>query len=370
MNWLAIFTYAPFAVGALTFLVFAAAERMRTRWRAVWAMVLLLAFSKFLCFDVFGGHAFNPELPQEIIWAWDWLYSGAMILCPLAVMTVFLRGRWRVRLLPAVAWGLSAWGLYNGVRAPGVREVALEFQNLPESLDGYRIVQIADLHASCAARAWRTEAVVDAVNALSPDLICITGDNCDGRVETASRYIEPLKRLRAKDGVFGCTGNHEYYYGFNEWKAGFYDAATNLHVLCNKCVFPRPGLALAGVPDETGWQLLGLDAPPDVFAAFAAATNGEFRVLMQHRPESAPVNCLEHGVRLQLSGHTHGGIAPGLREFIARFNGGYSVGPYRIGRSWLYVSPGCGQWAGFPMRFFNPSEITLITLRLSGGSGK
>ena len=362
----AIFTYAPFAVGLLIMfgLIFPNCRQLqlRTRTQAIWAMVILLCCSKFLCFKAFGGHAFNPDLPALVIWIWDWLYSGAIILAALALVTVFFRFRAKLWVLPILAWGLAAWGLYNGFSVPAVHEVELKYADLPASLDGYRIVQLSDLHCSSAARRWRTQAVVDKVNALKPDLICLTGDLADGKASRIARHLEPIKELRAKDGVYACTGNHEYYHDYYGWTMHFYEKARDIRFLANACAIPRPGLAVAGVPDRAGRER-GLDAVPDPRGAFAAATNGEFRVLLQHRPKGAVENVRELGVDLQLSGHTHGGIGPLFRSFIAKFNGGFSRGLYSLGHSYLYVSPGSGQWAGFPMRLFNDSEITLIVLR-------
>lgn len=366
----AIFTYAPFAVGLLIMfgLIFPNCRQLqlRTRTQAIWAMVILLCCSKFLCFKAFGGHAFNPDLPALVIWIWDWLYSGAIILAALALVTVFFRFRAKLWVLPVLAWGLAAWGLYNGFCVPAVHEVELKYSDLPASLDGYRIVQLSDLHCSSAARRWRTQAVVDKVNALKPDLICLTGDLADGKASRIARHLEPIKELRAKDGVYACTGNHEYYHDYYGWTMHFYEKARDIRFLANACAIPRPGLAVAGVPDRAGRER-GLDAVPDPRGAFAAATNGEFRVLLQHRPKGAEENCREVGVDLQLSGHTHGGIAPLLSWLVKLHNGGYVRGLYpapgRSGDRYLYVSPGSGQWAGFPMRFFNDSEITLLTLR-------
>ena len=362
MNWITVFTYIPYAFFALTMATFVLPLKLKVRAQAIWSMALLVCFSKFLCFGAFGGHAFNPDLLAAIIWTWDWLYSGAMILSALGLLTVFFHFRAKMWVLPILAWGLAAWGLYNGFSVPAVHEVELKYADLPVSLDGYRIVQISDLHCSSAARRWRTQAVVDAANALKPDLICLTGDLADGRASRIARHLEPVKELRAKDGVYACTGNHEYYHDYYGWMTHFYAKATNIRFLGNECAFPHPGLTVAGVPDKTGWWQ-GMDDPPDPRQAFAAATNGEFRVLLQHRPKGAEENGREVGVNLQLSGHVHGGIAPGLRQILAPFNGGFTRGLYAIGKSYLYVSPGSGQWAGFPMRLFNDSEITLLTLR-------
>ena len=367
MNWVRIFTYLPYAFFVLTLATFVIPLKLKVRAQAIWSMALLVCFSKFLCFAAFGGHAFNPDLPAAIIWIWDWLYSGAMLLSALALLAVFFRFRAKLWVLPVVAWGLAAWGLYNGFSVPAVREVELEYSDLPATLDGYRIVQLSDLHCSSAARRWRTQAVVEKANALKPDLICLTGDLADGKASRIARHLDPIKELRAKDGVFACTGNHEYYYDYYGWMAHFYAKAKNIRFLENECVFPHEGLALAGIPDKSGFERCGIDREKNWGQSFDTATNGEFRVLMCHRPENVNMHVRECDVRLQLSGHTHGGIAPLLSIVVKLHNMGYVRGLYpapgRSGDRYLYVSPGCGQWAGFPMRFFNDSEITLLTLR-------
>ena len=92
-----IFTYAPFGVGLLVMfgLIFPNCRQLqlRTRTQAIWAMVILFCCSKFLCFKAFGGDEFTPDLPAAVIWIWDWLYSGAIILAALALLTVFFRFR-------------------------------------------------------------------------------------------------------------------------------------------------------------------------------------------------------------------------------------------------------------------------------------
>ena len=362
MKWMQILTYMPYAFFALACLVFLRPMKARIRTKAIWAMVLLACASKFVCFRELGGHPFVPRISEHLIWLWDWAYSGFIILCGLATVLYFVRFRGKERLLPIAAWGLSAWGLWNGVSVPAVRQLELAFEDLPASLDGYRIVQLADIHCSSAARRWRTQAIVDIVNAQKADLICLTGDNVDGHFADSHEFIAPLADLRAKDGIYACTGNHEYYYGYWGWRNKFYDRTTNICFLCNACAFPHEGLAVAGVPDVAGIKR-HLDVAPDVQAAFASATNGEFRLLLRHQPRWADEAAREAKVDLQLSGHTHGGIAPGLNLLVARHNAGYTRGIYRHGKLTLYVNPGCGQWAGFPMRFFNPSEVTVIVLR-------
>ena len=351
------FTYFPYAVFVLAMAVFVLRLRIGVRGKAIWAIVLLVCCSKFLCFRELGGHAFTPELPAAVIWTWNWAYSGAMILAALSLV-FFSRFRGRGIVLPVLAWSLAIWGICNGIRPPEAKELELRFEGLPEELDGYRIVQVSDIHASSAARAWRTRKVVEMANALRPDLICLTGDYADGRVEAVHEELAPIADLRARDGIWAVTGNHEGIAGYSEWRS-WYDR-WGIRFLSNECVFPRRGLALGGVDDFCACTKGRF---PDVGKTFSSATNGELRILMQHQPRSAHGNIEGHGVNLQLSGHTHGGIMPGFRPIVRSHNGGFVRGLYEFPHGVLYVNSGCGQWPGFPIRFFTPSEVTLIVLR-------
>ncbi len=356
-----LFTYLPFAFGLWSFLVFVLPCRLKVRAQAIWAMVLLLASAKFLCFDVFGGDAYAPELPEYLIWFWNWASIGVWFLVPLSVPGLLVPRRIRLYLLPALAWGLSAVGVYNSIKLPVIHEVTFESPRVTEALDGYRIAQISDLHASAAARRWRTEGVVKKANEIQADLIVVTGDIVDGHVAKHGRNVAPLANLQAKDGVFFCAGNHEYYFNWREWQTQY--KKWNCRFLENEGVLVRPGLFVAGVTDIAAGR--GGAPYPNTHQAFASETNGAFRLLLQHRPNFSD---LKVPVDLQLSGHTHGGIAPGIDKVVAHHNYGFVKGfQPRDGKTsavgTVYTSPGSGQWAGFPLRLFNDPEITVITLR-------
>ena len=115
-----------------------------------------------------------------------------------------------------------------------------------------------------------------------------------------------------------------------------------------------------GLRGLTGELNVGVMA--DVAAAFASAINGEFRVLLQHQPKDARENIIHYNVDLQLSGHTHGGFMPGISAVISRVSNGFIRGLYPICGKFLYVSPGCGQCAWLPVRFLDPSELTVFVL--------
>ena len=355
---LLIITYSPFLAAGLAFYSIVMPSKLKTRGRAVWAMILLLAASRSLFFDGFGGSVFTPELPELVIWCWYLLSSSLYVLIALRVFWRTPHGR--LTLMPLLAVAISAWGMWEGLRPPAVKEVDLVYENLPASLDGYRILQISDLHCSSTVRGWRTRAVVEAANAAKADAICLTGDYVDGLVSERAEDLSPIFSLSAPDGVWCVTGNHEYYLDGARWRKWYRDGG--LRFLANDCVHPRSGLSIAGVNDPVALTR-GPDVAPNVEHAFAGSSTNDFRILLSHRPKFFKENVRKCGVDLQLSGHTHGGLAPVLSWLVAQMNGGFVRGLYREGDSYLYVSPGTGLWAGFPLRFFNPSEITLFVLK-------
>ena len=349
--------------------------RLERAWSHVLVIALLLCSLKFTWFTLLGGHIFLPELPVGVIYALSVCYDFVLFLTVLGV--VWAAGRWVVRrargarptggpdlsrrrmvagALACVAAGTGARAVHNGFRLPDIVEVTLEFPDLPSAFDGYRVAHLSDLHVSAAARADRTAGVVRLVNAQAPDLIAITGDLVDG---TASRRLDdvaPLGKLRAADGVVGCTGNHEYFSGWGAWRVIF--RSLGIRILENERVVVRRGeesLAIIGINDPVSHD-------SDIRIASDMVPDGAFRILLAHRP----THLAEHaacGVRLQLSGHTHGGAVIGLDRLVARANEGHVRGLYNEQGVSLYVNSGTGQWAGFPTRLGVSPEITIITLR-------
>lgn len=355
------FVYFPFLVLFLNYCFFVK-PLAKSGWLRLLLLVLLTACAaKFLVFREFYGDAFSPEAPERVLWAWNWVYSGFMLLLPLAVFArVLYLPRIMMLLLPIVAWGTAARGLYNGIRPPEVIEHNLEYASLPDDLYGYTIVQLSDLHISGAATRWRTEAIVEKVNSLNADLVVITGDVVDGTPEDQSVNVEPLRDLRARDGVYFVTGNHEFYHEFFTCWKPLYDS-WGLQFVDDRCVIVRPSLALAGRYDMIAAQRYRLPSAP-AHSLFTNVPDGAFRILLDHQPKRFLENIRESKIDLQLSGHTHGGVMPILRQLVRWWNGGFYRGLYTLDGKNLFVSPGAGQWAGFPMRFDNDAEISVLRL--------
>lgn len=261
-----------------------------------------------------------------------------------------------VLILTAVA---TVLGFYNARRLARVVDVDVPIANLPSELKGFTIVQLSDIHVSSTIRRGYIEAIVEASNALKPDLVAITGDLVDGGVPALRDHIAPLGQLTSRHGTYVCTGNHEYYSGAPAWVAEL--RRIGLTVLENEhVVLDHEGasLTVAGVTDFSAHQF-DPEKRSDPQAAVAGAPEGVPRVLLAHQPRSAPA-AHEAGFDLQLSGHTHGGQFWPWMYFVP-LQQPFVHGLHRLERLAIYVSRGTGYW-GPPKRFGAPSEITRIRL--------
>jgi uncharacterized protein len=270
------------------------------------------------------------------------------------------RRRFLARAIAAAVAGtagvLGLGGLINVARGFTVKHVRVPLAKLPAGASGYTIVQLTDVHVGPTIGRDFVESAVKETNALSPDLIVITGDLVDGSVEQLRELVAPLGGLRAKDGVFFVTGNHEYYSGADPWIAHL--TTLGIRVLRNERVDVRGVFELAGVDDTSSGRILPHHGQ-DVAKAVAGRDPTRALVLLAHQPKAFK-EAVAAGVDLQLSGHVHGGqIVP--FNWLVRLAQPYVSGLHRVNDSWIYVSPGTGYW-GPPMRVGTVSELTRIEL--------
>ena len=259
--------------------------------------------------------------------------------------------------LAAVA---AAIGVSQATRVPLLKDVEVGIRGLPQQFDGYTILQLTDLHISRLFPASWARAVVERSNELGVDLIAVTGDLIDGTVEARCRDVEPLRNLRATDGVYVVSGNHETIFGYREWMACYAGmglrAIENGHVVLNR---DGAELTLVGVSDRS---ICRRHRMPDSETTIKSARDGAPVILLNHQPGEAR-QAAALGVALQLSGHTHGGLMLGIDRLAARANAGFVSGRYDVDGMVLYVNNGTALWPGFAMRLGRPSELTRITLR-------
>jgi len=343
---------------------------------ALGTAMLLVSKHHLIQHWVFGS-MFSPEVPRLLIvlvgilfCAFGFLFvmvvsADALLLAARLVRrkpTFPARTRTRARYAAAVAaLLLSVVGVTQSIQVPEVHRVELTVRDLPPALDGFRVVQLTDLHISRLLAAPWTREVVARTNALDADLILITGDVIDGTPDARREDVRPLADLRARHGVIASLGNHEYYFGGARWAAEL--KSLGMQVLLNQHVdidVNGQPLVVAAVTDPAAW-MSGMDGP-QLDQSLAGARTDAPIVLMSHRPIRSEQNA-RAGVDLQLSGHTHGGMVFGLDLVVRIANGGFLSGPYDVDGMWMYISKGTGLWNGFPLRLGVPAEITEIVLR-------
>lgn len=254
--------------------------------------------------------------------------------------------------------GMTAVSVQEALGQVTVKRVEVTLSRLRPEFDGFTIAQISDIHIGPTLGRSFLSGIVERVNALRPNLIAITGDLVDGSVAHLGQHVEPLRELRATDGTFFVTGNHEYYSGVDEWVSEL--DRLGIPTLRNRRVVMRRGAAefdLAGVTDH---KADGFNDAPDYEAALGDRDPSRELILLAHQPAAAlPSN--RYGVGLQLSGHTHGGQFWPWTWVI------YLIQPVvrglgRVGKTQVYVNTGTGYW-GPPLRWNTPPEITEIVLR-------
>lgn len=337
------------------------------------AALLLIVSQYHLWSRLSSGSVFAPEFPRALVVAFNWGFGAIVLLAALQIaldvasLAKLALGRGggmpdAVRYAAGgVAALLSAVAVANAIRVPRVRDIAVEVAGLPAAFDGYRVLQLTDLHISRLFPERWAHATVARANAAGADAIVVTGDFIDGSVAMRRADVAPLAGLRAPDGVWAIPGNHEYFFDYAAWMRHL--ATLGMRMLPNAHTTVARGgarLVIAGVTDLSATA--HGHAGPDLRAALAGAPAGAPILLLDHQPRRAR-EAAARGVALQLSGHTHGGMIVGLDRIVARANGGFVSGRYAVGGMTLYVSNGTGLWPGFALRLGRPPEITRITLR-------
>ena len=253
----------------------------------------------------------------------------------------------------AAAVGTVGYGTYGVLRGPRVKRVTVPLAKLPRAAHGYRIAVVSDIHLGPVLGRGFAQKVVDTINSTQPDLIAVVGDLVDGSVKDLGPAAAPLAQLRARHGSFFVTGNHEYFSGAEQWV----DEVRRLGI--NPLENARtelPHFDLAGVNDVAGESE---GQGPDYAKALGDRDRARACVLLAHQPVQIH-DAVDHGVDLQLSGHTHGGqLFPG--NLVAGLANPTLEGLDRYGDTQLYVSRGAGAW-GPPTRVGAPSDITVIEL--------
>ena len=289
------------------------------------------------------------------------------ILMPLVKKTAIGLG------IALLAMAYLIFGATEGKRYFQVKETTIESKDVPQAFDGYRIVQLSDMHVgSWNGDTQAMEKAVSMINDLHPDLIVFTGDLVNNLASELDNFIPVFSKLKAKDGVYSVLGNHDYS-TYVHWENPEdqkeelvrlkqkqaemgWTMLNNQHI---KLYHQNDSIALIGVENS------GRPPFPD-YAKLSEAmqgTEGMFQILLSHDPTHWRREVLpQTDIQLMLAGHTHAmqtkifGFTPA--QFIYEENDGL----YREGEQMLYVNIGLGHLL-YPMRLGAWPEITLLTLK-------
>lgn len=307
-----------------------------------------------------------------------------VVVDAVALLPVLWHGRrWRWLSLTGgviaiVAFLAMWWGaLVNRFRVD-VREVDFEFPHLPAAFDGFKIVQISDLHVGTYGDDDRfVRKLVGVINGLHPDAVMFTGDIVNRHSSELIPFVDALSGIEAPYGVFSILGNHDYG-DYADWPSEA-DKAADVAALCamqesmgwklllNQTEFMHSGrdsIAVIGVENigDPPFRIYG-----SLHKAYPAVGDSVSKILLSHNPAHWTDSIAGHddvNIALTLSGHTHAmqievaGMSPAALRY-ATWGGMYGD---EAGRHALYVNIGTGT-VGMPMRLGATPEITLITLK-------
>lgn len=260
--------------------------------------------------------------------------------------------------LAAGTFGVIGYGGLRVARDLQVREVELHLPGLPPALEGMTLVQLTDIHVGLFTGERDFAAVLERANALRADAMVLTGDLVDNNPAHVPEAMRLFARLRARWGVFGSLGNHDYFTGYQAVWRGLERAGVRM--LVNQGVLlpegGREGVVLAGLDDL--WAPRAVRGRrPDLRAALRGLPPDGPRVVLAHNPKT--FDSVSRWVGLMLSGHTHGGQVNPMG--IGRLWLSYIAGHYERDGGQLFVSTGLGL-TGPPVRFNAPPEVVRIAL--------
>lgn len=265
-----------------------------------------------------------------------------------------------------------------------VKTVTIESSDLPNEFDGFRVVQVSDIHLGSWISDGPLKRAVSIINDLKPHIVLFTGDLVNFSTDEAYQFREDLRQLAAPSGIYAIKGNHDYgdYINWQSEKAKQEDndSLSSFYrqigwILMNNCNIilhkDSANIAIAGIENWSANPRYGKRG--NLTEALRGTGLIPFIILMSHDPThwEAEVSRTYPQVDLTLSGHTHG-FQLGIETASFRWSPAQYIFTYWAGlyskkkingnQQFLYVNRGLGT-IGFPGRVGILPEITLIILK-------
>lgn len=268
---------------------------------------------------------------------------------------------------------IFSYGFIFGWKMLKVRDTVLEYNDLPKAFDGYRILQVTDLHLGTFENKRRLiRAMVARIHSLRPDLIAFTGDLVNADAKEIKPYMEVLSNMRANDGIFSVLGNHDYCQysrhnspdeikeNISEVKQCEADLGWNLLLNENRTIHRGDDrINIIGVENDSRPPFPSYGNLPK---AMKGIPDDDFKILLSHDPTHWRREVLpDTNIQLMLAGHTHGMQLKIGRLSPSRLAFREWGGIYREDERTLCVSLGIG--GTVPFRLGAWPEINIITLK-------
>jgi predicted MPP superfamily phosphohydrolase len=231
------------------------------------------------------------------------------------------------------------------------------------------VIHLTDFHFGPFFSCPELESLVDQVNSIEGDILCITGDLFHSSLSPAEVVPDILQRLRTRKlGNYAVLGNHDYYAG--EARSVKNIERSNLRLLRDEWITFEHGNAvvhMGGLDDPRVNWMWGEKVPNFPRFMDRAPKKDGLRIALSHRPSVLPL-AAQSGIDLVLSGHTHGGQIviprPGGERgaSIAGLFSPYTLGWYRVGQCSMYLNRGVGM-TFLPWRINCPPEIAVIHIK-------
>lgn len=324
-------------------------------------------------------------LIDDIIRLFRWLYQIIFVKAQ-ANEVVNENGISRIKFLSQLAITFTVipavsflYGMIKGAYKYRVHKAEVKSPNLPEAFDGFKIVQISDIHIGSFMDNEPVKKAFDIVMQQGADLILFTGDLVNNIADETRGFEEQLKSLKAPHGVYSVLGNHDYgdYVSWptEEAKKQNLDALKKVHadsgwkLMMNEHVALEKGgqkIALLGI--ENWGANMHFPKYGKMHLAYEGANEYPFKILMSHDPShwDKQIRTEYPDIDLTLSGHTHGmqfGIEiPGFKWSPVQYLYKQWAGLYKQDNQHLYVNRGLG-FLGYPGRVGIWPEITVIELK-------
>jgi len=251
-------------------------------------------------------------------------------------------------MLMALSTAYVSTAVYEGMKEPVINVVKA-------NIFDFSIVQISDLHIGGLIDREFVKHSVEKINSLKADVVVITGDLIDTKIEAVKDTVMELTNIKSKYGIYYILGNHEYFH--DPLEIITFMKKTNIKILLNESVaIDELKVNIAGVTDLFGYRVNHLE--PNIDKAFKKCNTNYKTILLAHQPKFIE-ELKDYKPELILSGHTHGGQIWPFNHLV-KLQQPYVKGLHTLSNgSSIYVNSGIGFW-GPPMRLNSQAEITYI----------